>query len=72
MGKIMKASKVVLVLNGRYAGRKAMILRVSVEESSCLKALFFRKLKSHLLTFHSFLSRIMMKAPLTVVMAMLL
>uniref|UniRef100_T1IDJ3 Large ribosomal subunit protein eL27 n=1 Tax=Rhodnius prolixus TaxID=13249 RepID=T1IDJ3_RHOPR len=27
MGKIMKASKVVLVLNGRYAGRKAVVLK---------------------------------------------
>lgn len=27
MGKIMKSGKVVLVLNGRYAGRKAIILK---------------------------------------------
>uniref|UniRef100_A0A0A9WCU1 Large ribosomal subunit protein eL27 n=3 Tax=Lygus hesperus TaxID=30085 RepID=A0A0A9WCU1_LYGHE len=27
MGKIMKASKVVLVLNGRYAGRKAVVVK---------------------------------------------
>ncbi|XP_074604578.1 ribosomal protein L27 [Brevipalpus obovatus] len=34
MGKIMKPSKVVLVLNGRYAGRKAMILRNHDEGTS--------------------------------------
>ncbi|XP_014242144.1 60S ribosomal protein L27 [Cimex lectularius] len=27
MGKIMKANRVVLVLNGRYAGRKAIVLK---------------------------------------------
>jgi large subunit ribosomal protein L27e len=27
MGKIMKAGKVVLVLSGRYAGKKAIIMR---------------------------------------------
>jgi hypothetical protein len=28
MGKIMKAGKVVLVLGGRYAGRKAVVIKV--------------------------------------------
>jgi len=27
MGKIMKPGKVVLILNGRYAGRKAIVLK---------------------------------------------
>jgi large subunit ribosomal protein L27e len=31
MGKIMKAGKVVLVLSGRYAGRKAIIIKPSDE-----------------------------------------
>lgn len=31
MGKIMKTGKVVLVLAGKYAGRKAVIIKVSVE-----------------------------------------
>jgi large subunit ribosomal protein L27e len=31
MGKIMKAGKVVLVLAGRYAGRKAVIVKPSDE-----------------------------------------
>ena len=29
MGKFMKTGKVVLVLNGRFAGRKAVIVKVS-------------------------------------------
>jgi large subunit ribosomal protein L27e len=29
MGKIMKAGRVVLVLGGRYAGRKAVVVKVS-------------------------------------------
>nr|QBH73528.1 60S ribosomal protein L27e [Nicoletia phytophila] len=33
MGKIMKPQKVVLVLSGRYAGRKAIVLR-NVDEGS--------------------------------------
>jgi large subunit ribosomal protein L27e len=28
MGKIMKPGKVVLVLGGRYAGRKAVVIKV--------------------------------------------
>lgn len=31
MGKIMKAGKVVLVLSGRYAGRKAIIVKPTDE-----------------------------------------
>ena len=31
MGKIMKAGKVVLVLAGRYAGRKAVIVKPNDE-----------------------------------------
>ncbi|XP_014289827.1 large ribosomal subunit protein eL27 [Halyomorpha halys] len=31
MGKIMKAGKVVLVLSGRYAGRKAIVLKTCDE-----------------------------------------
>ncbi|XP_014678427.1 PREDICTED: 60S ribosomal protein L27-like isoform X2 [Priapulus caudatus] len=34
MGKIMKSCKVVLVLNGRYAGRKAVIVKNYDEGSS--------------------------------------
>nr|QBH73530.1 60S ribosomal protein L27e [Xibalbanus tulumensis] len=34
MGKIMKSGKVVLVLGGRYAGRKAVIIRNYDEGSS--------------------------------------
>ena len=30
MGKIMKPGKVVLVLGGRYAGRKAVVIKVSI------------------------------------------
>lgn len=29
MGKIMKPGRVVLVLGGRYAGRKAVVVKVS-------------------------------------------
>ena len=31
MGKIMKGGKVVLLLSGRYAGRKAVIIKPSDE-----------------------------------------
>ena len=34
MGKIMKAGKVVLLLGGRYAGRKAVIVKPSDEGTS--------------------------------------
>ena len=34
MGKIMKSGKVVLVLSGRYAGRKALIIKNHDEGSS--------------------------------------
>ncbi len=34
MGKIMKAGKVVLVLAGRYAGRKAVIVKPNDEGKS--------------------------------------
>ena len=34
MGKIMKPNKVVLILSGRYAGRKAMILKNHDEGTS--------------------------------------
>ncbi|XP_077288407.1 ribosomal protein L27 [Arctopsyche grandis] len=34
MGKIMKANKVVLVLSGRYAGRKAVIIKTYDDGSS--------------------------------------
>jgi hypothetical protein len=34
MGKIMKAGKVVLVLAGRYAGRKAVIVKPNDEGTS--------------------------------------
>lgn len=34
MGKIMKVNKVVLVLSGRYAGRKAVIIKTYDEKSS--------------------------------------
>ncbi|GAB6026514.1 60S ribosomal protein L27 [Chamberlinius hualienensis] len=34
MGKVMKAGKVVLVLSGRYAGRKAVIVKNNDEGSS--------------------------------------
>jgi len=30
MGKFMKSGKVVLVLGGRFAGRKAVIVKVSI------------------------------------------
>lgn len=32
MGKFMKPGKVVMVLAGRYAGRKAVIVKVSVKK----------------------------------------
>jgi ribosomal protein L14E/L6E/L27E len=31
MGKIMKAGKVVLTLGGRYAGRKAVVVKVIIK-----------------------------------------
>merc|ERR1711994_172201 len=34
MGKIMKSGKVVLVLSGRYAGRKAVIIKPNDEGTS--------------------------------------
>jgi large subunit ribosomal protein L27e len=34
MGKIMKSGKVVLLLSGRYAGRKAVIVKPSDEGTS--------------------------------------
>ena len=34
MGKIMKAGKVILLLGGRYAGRKAVIVKPSDEGTS--------------------------------------
>ncbi|GIY55493.1 60S ribosomal protein L27 [Caerostris darwini] len=34
MGKIMKVGKVVLVLNGRYAGRKAVVIKNNDEGTS--------------------------------------
>eukprot|EP00088_Acartia_fossae_P070352 TRINITY_DN93_c0_g2_i2.p1 TRINITY_DN93_c0_g2~~TRINITY_DN93_c0_g2_i2.p1 ORF type:complete len:137 (+),score=47.01 TRINITY_DN93_c0_g2_i2:38-448(+) len=34
MGKIMKAGKVVLLLSGRYAGRKAVVVRPSDDGTS--------------------------------------
>ncbi|XP_013785667.1 60S ribosomal protein L27-like [Limulus polyphemus] len=34
MGKIMKSGKVVLVLNGKYAGRKAVIVKNNDEGTS--------------------------------------
>ena len=34
MGKIMKAGKVVLLLGGRYAGRKAIVVKPSDEGTS--------------------------------------
>lgn len=41
MGKFMKPGKVVMVLAGRYAGRKAVIVKVKQA-----KGLFVRKLYS--------------------------
>lgn len=40
MGKFMKPGKVVMVLAGRYAGRKAVIVKVSFgrEGHMCLNA----------------------------------
>jgi len=35
MGKFMKTGKVVLVLNGRFAGRKAVIVKVSFISTTC-------------------------------------
>ncbi|GFS57423.1 60S ribosomal protein L27 [Trichonephila inaurata madagascariensis] len=47
MGKIMKVGKVVLVLNGRYAGRKAVVVKGknvslsrSLKEAHCLKSVW--------------------------------
>ena len=34
MGRFMKAGKVVLILGGRYAGRKAVIVKVKFNNSS--------------------------------------
>lgn len=34
MGKIMKVGKVVLVLSGRYAGRKAIVMKTCDDGSS--------------------------------------
>jgi large subunit ribosomal protein L27e len=34
MGKIMKAGKVVLLLSGRFAGRKAIVVKPSDEGTS--------------------------------------
>ena len=39
MGKIMKAGKVVLVLAGRYAGRKAVIVKPN-DEGKVLTTVF--------------------------------
>lgn len=41
MGKFMKPGKVVMVLAGRYAGRKAVIVKVSVQGTLGLYASFF-------------------------------
>lgn len=35
MGRFMKSGKVVLVLGGRYAGRKAVIVKVSLRNVAC-------------------------------------
>ena len=34
MGKIMKAGKVVLLLSGKYAGRKAVVVKPNEEGST--------------------------------------
>ena len=37
MGKIMKAGRVVLVLGGRYAGRKGIVVKVHSSDVSVKK-----------------------------------
>ncbi|XP_071041399.1 large ribosomal subunit protein eL27 [Parasteatoda tepidariorum] len=60
MGKIMKIGKVVLILNGRYAGRKAVVVKhhLRVNRSFCSFQYFLLCSKTCCNTLRAFLTSI--------------